>query len=61
MNDLQHTLEEIRTARFSDLDAQLVREILAAQEAYMERPAEVLRRLEIAVEAFLQRQEVPHA
>jgi len=62
MNDLRETLELIRVREYADdIDALLIQQLIDAQEAFMERPAEVAKQLDEAVEAYMRRQESKHA
>ena len=54
-HDLLETMETLREARYAELDAQLVRDVVAAQADYMANPAEAFKRISQAVEAYLQR------
>lgn len=58
-NDLIATLEKLRLTKHTDLDAELVRDVLTAQADYMENPNEAFKRISQAVEAHLTRKEKP--
>lgn len=56
-NDLVKTLEALRAAKHSDLDAQLIQDVVAAQADFMANPNEAYKRIVHAVDAYLERKE----
>ncbi len=59
MSDLINTIEDLRASKHRDLDPQLVREVVAAQEDFMANPNEAYKRIAQAVEEYLVRKENP--
>jgi hypothetical protein len=58
-NDLIATLEKLRSTKHTELDAELVRDVVTAQADYMANPNEAFKRISQAVEAHLTRKEKP--
>ena len=58
-NDLIATLEKLRSTKHTDLDAELVRDVVTAQADYMANPNEAFKRISQEVEAHLNRKERP--
>ena len=58
-NDLVDTIEALRAAKHTDLDAQLVLDVVSAQADFMANPNEAYKRIAQAVEEYLARKEKP--
>ena len=54
--DLLDTIEEIRKEKFADVPAELVKEILLIEANYTENRVEAYRRIEKAIDAYLEKQ-----
>ena len=57
MSDLINTIEDLRASKHKNLDPQLVREVVAAQEDFMANSNEAYKRIAQAVEEYLVRKE----
>lgn len=57
LNDLIATLEKLRSAKHTELDEELVRDVVTAQSDYMANPNEAFKRISQAVEAHLPQKE----
>lgn len=58
-NDLIDTIEALRAAKYTDLDAELVRDVVTTQSDFMANPNEAYKRIAQTVEAYLARKEKP--
>ena len=58
-NDLIYTIETLRAAKHTDIDADLVRDVVTAQADFMANPNEAYKRIAQAVEAYIARKEKP--
>lgn len=58
-NDLGETLEKLRSIKYTDIDAELIRDVVTAQANYMANPSEAFKRISQAVDVHLNRKEKP--
>jgi hypothetical protein len=54
--ELLDTMEQIRKAKFADISAELVREIVLVEANYTDNRVEAYRRLEKVIDAYLEKQ-----
>jgi hypothetical protein len=54
-NDLQKTLERLRSEKYQDLDKDLVANLIIIQADFMEKQAEAYKRISRALDEYLQR------
>lgn len=54
--ELLDTMEQIRKAKFTDIPAELVKEIVLVEANYTDNRVETYRRLEKVIDAYLEKQ-----